>query len=191
MTTAQRAFGGLIVAFVALTVVELVTFESLFALSDDPRVAERAALLILSAGLRYSVPVAMLYLVAQAILLLFWAARPPRPSRDPRETAMRLSEWLRWALVVVCLAVAACLATRHTSMSASIPLIGLTPLFGWAYAACVYRALQLQGYRHAAGLSRVRAWTVGVAAIWPALVMPVWPLGLAFPFWVWFAARKG
>ena len=193
MTGAQKAFACLTLLVVALGVVQLTVFEALV-IEDDmlpahPSIVERVSLVLVNQSLRYIPFIVTVYITIQSGLLLIWAFRPPQPVSDHEMTARLLSQWLAWSLAVVGITVTTLLSAAQTSLGAGVLALWLAPLFGSAYCACMYRALQLQGYRERAGLSRLKASTLAVGAAFFPLLGPLWPLGLVLPFWVLRAAK--
>ena len=186
VTAGQRMFGGAILITVAYVALHYYLFEVVAygPWTEGPwRVVEFE---VANAG--HKLPFVLSpYLVAQTLLLGFWAIRPPRPITEGAfvVAAARLSEWLRWsALILTLIGVGVALAFVARRMLA-VYFMSLLPLFGVAYTAAVFRCLQINGRMQEEGRSRFSTKALAVGAWLPSMMIPLWPIGLAIPISVW------
>ena len=187
MSKAQQAFGWSILGAMALAVLNVWLFEALVRGGYPKGEIER---LILEAP-GYLPHLLAPFLIVQAVILVVWSIRSPR-AKDGVAYAVAvglLAEWLRWALVVLAIAAMTAVVAVATKLSMTIVFMMLIPFFGWAYLASAYRAFQVHGHRVQEGLSATKCSDLALGVVFPALVMPVWPLGLLVPAWVLRQAR--
>jgi hypothetical protein len=187
MTNAQKALGAFILGAMALAVLHVWLFEALVRGSYPENAIERL-LLEFPGYLPYALAP---YLLIQAAVLLVWAIRSPR-AKDAADYAVAvklLGEWLNWSLAVLTIAALTAVAAVFGGVRLTVVFMMLIPLFGWAYLACAYRALQVQAYRLQLGRSARKSSEVALGVALPAMVMPIWPLGLLVPAWVSRQAR--
>ena len=187
MTNAQKALGASILGAMALAVLHVWLFEAMVGGSYPDRAIERL-LLEFPGYLPYALAP---YLVIQAAVLVVWAIRSPR-AKDAGGYAVAvklLGEWLKWSLAVLTIAALTAVAAVFGGVRLTVVFMMLIPLFGWAYLACAYRALQVQGYRLQIGRSATKCSDLALGLALPAMVMPLWPLGLLVPAWVSRQAR--
>ena len=186
MTIGQRVFGGAVLIAVAYVALHYYLFE---VVAWGPRTdGPWADVEFEVANAGHKLPFVLSpYLVAQMLLLGFWAIRPPRPISEDAfaVAAARLSEWLRWsALILVLIAVGVAVAVAAGRMLA-VYFMSLLPLFGVAYTAAVFRCLQINGRMQEEGRSRFSTKVLALGAWLPSMMIPFWPVGLAIPISVW------
>jgi hypothetical protein len=182
LSNAQKALGWSTLGVLALSLLHEWFFEALVNGPWPERTIERL-LLEFPAYLPYLLAP---YLVVQAAVLVVWAVRSPR-AKDEASYGVavgRLAEWLKWSLALLAIIAATAAARVVTGLRLTTVFMMLIPLFGWAYLACAYLALQVQEYRFRKGRSAVKPSDLAIGVAFPAMVMPLWPLGLLVPAWV-------
>ena len=182
MSNAQKALGWSTLGVLVLALLHEWLFEALVNGPWPERAIERL-LLEFPAYLPYLLAP---YLLAQAAVLVVWAVRSPRAKDEVAYGVAvgRLAEWLKWSFAIVTIIAATAAARVVTGLRLTTLFMMLIPLFGWAYLACAYLALQVQEYRFREGRSAVKSSDLAIGVAFPAMVMPLWPLGLLVPAWV-------
>ena len=182
MSSAQKALGWSTVGFLALALLHEWLFEALVNGPWPERAIERF-LLEFPGYLPYLLAP---FLMVQAAVLVVWAVRSPRV-RDEVGYGVavgRLAEWLPWSFAILAIIAATAAARVVTGLRLTTVFMMLIPLFGWAYMACAYLALQVHEYRFREGRSAVQPSNLALGVVLPAMVMPLWPTGLLVPTWV-------
>ena len=131
------------------------------------------------------------YLIAQQFLLVFWVIRSPGnlPSTEVGLATVRLSEWLRWAAVLLLLFGAGLVLAYLRGQMLAVYIMTLVPLFGVAYTMSVYRCLQINSYLKAQGSDGPSTRSLALGAWLPSMLGFLWPLGIGVPVYVWHRAR--
>ena len=187
MSTAQKVMGWTILGIVAFSALNQWLFEAVLnGLAPGSGMSGAAEMLVLD--LPNNLPYLLTpYLIAQPVVLIFWAFRSPRVVGDAQlgTAARSLSGWLRWSLLILAIYIAAGALSFLSKQLLTVPLMLLLPVFGWAYTCSIYRALQLHKYLEQKGLSKTRTHYMALGAALPSMAIPLWPLGLLIPGIVW------
>lgn len=128
--------------------------------------------------------------LAPAVVILLWLVPRTRPAtlEAPELERRRLATWLWWvagAGAVVC-AGAALSRIRPDVVPVGIWAWALMTAT-WATAGALHRAFRLQSLRASAGLTRINATALAVAA---AATLPFLTIGFVLPLWVLWASRS-
>lgn len=195
VTTSQRLLGCLTLLTVSWAIAHVWFLEAVVvgqAQREQLTPLERIWLSVDNFTLRQLPLIVTAYLVVQSALFLVWILRPPEARAESGyPVALRLlSEWLRWAFAILGIALAGSVLAVGGGLKLTVLFLSLIPLFGWAYIASFYRAIQVQSHREKAGHSRVKPSHLALAGMIPPLATPLWPLGLAVPTWVLLSARN-
>jgi hypothetical protein len=131
------------------------------------------------------------WMLALLTLFLVWAVRTPRlaVASESEAALAQLSEWLKWSWAIAAVGCVCLVAASAYQVRGRFLFLLLVLPFGASYAVCMFRALQLQCYRHERSGTRIAPSLVALGSIAP-IVVGLWPLGLLAFTGVFLVARK-
>ncbi len=187
-------FLALLIAWSAANTFVQPRLQTLVATDEEAGSAERALFSAHIAFGRWHIFAVAPVLLAPLGAVVAWLIRTRGKSRPGLRTSETRSYLRTWFLVLAGSALLGVGAATVRALSDSWSWSGLASAallsYSWSYAAALYHALWLQKSCNEYGSSRFKASTMAVLAFLILCVTPLYPLGVAFPLWVYWASRR-